>query len=228
MKQVFSLLLSFVFLQAETWAIGGGPQGGGGGTVVGTFAGVLVPVSQTAPVVVGQANAASIGLFVIGVPATGVATGSALAFVNGVAFLGDLTGVADPAKGTLVGVVEGQSNVDATRLVPVVDALGNVTYQTVTSKIFAQGSIKARFENGGGNVDPTTGTAGGGRRLSGSSTLDLFVNVNADGTPGIFNTVKFRVDGFQQSATASTVTITFNPGGTTDTTGNTGTTGTGG
>lgn len=214
MKQVFSLLLAFVFLQVQTWAIGGGPQGNGGGAALtGTYAGVLIPVSQSTPPNTAQINSAAIGLFVVGVPTVGPATGSALAFVNGIAFLGDMTGIADPKKQTLVGVVEGVSNVDATLLVPVVDANGNVTYQQITSKIFAQGSIKAAFENGGGNVDPLTGTAGGNRRLSGQSSLDLFVNVNADGTPGIFNTVKFRVDGFQQSATASTVTISFNPGG---------------
>lgn len=220
MKQVFSLLLAFVFLQAQTWAIGGGPQSGGGGAaLVGTYAGVLIPVSQTnAPVSV-QTNAAAVGLFVVGVPATGVATGSAVAFVNGIAFLGDMTGIADPKKQSLIGIVEGVSNVDATLLVPVVDANGLITYQTITSKIFAQGSIKADFENSGGNIDPISGTAGGNRRLSGTATLDLFVNVNADGSPGIFNSVKFRVDGFQQRATASTVTITFNPGGGTDNTG---------
>ena len=226
MKQVFSLLLTFVFLQAETWAIGGGPQSGGGGAALtGTYAGVLIPVSQTNPPAASQSNnAASVGLFVVGVPSVGVAQGSALAFVNGIAFLGDMTAVADPKKQSLVGVVEGVSNVDATLLVPVVDANGNVTYQTITSKIFAQGSIKADFENGGGNVDPTSGTTSGNRRLNGTATLDLFVNVNADGTPGIFNTVRFRVDGFQQSGTSSTVTITFNPGGN----GTGGTGGTGG
>lgn len=213
MKKVFSLLLAFVFLQAETWAIGGGPSGGGGGgALIGTYAGVLIPVSQTKAQVVNQTNSASIGLFVIGVPATGVATGSAVAFVNGIAFLGDVTGIADPAKQTLVGIVEGQSNVSVITLVPVIDVNGLVTFQQVTTKIFAQGGIKARFDAGGGNVDPTTGTTGANRRISGTASLDLFLVVNSDGSPDIANTVKFRVDGFQQSATASTVTIDFGGG----------------
>ena len=220
MKQVFSLLLAFVFLQAETWAIGGGPQSGGGGAALtGTYAGVLIPVSQTVPPVGTQTNAAAIGLFTVGVPATGVATGSALAFVNGIAFVGDMVGIADPKKQSLQAVVSATSTVDAMTRVPVIDANGLVTYQTITSKIFAQGSVKARFENSGGNVDPTSGTIGGNSRISGNSTLDLFVTVNTDGTPAIFNSVKFRVDGFKQSATSSTVTITFNPGGGTTTAG---------
>lgn len=215
MKQVLSLLLAFVFLQAETWAIGGGPQGnGGGGPLTGTYAGVLIPTSQTKVSVVVQQNAASIGLFVVGVPTTGVAKGAAVAFVDGIAFIGSVTGIADPKKQTLVALVESVSNFNIITLVPVVDANGNVTYQQIKSKIFAQGSIKAKFENGGGNVDPISGTAGGNRRLSGTSALDLFLAAKADGTPDIFNTVSFKVDGFQQSATSSSPTISFKTGGT--------------
>ncbi len=214
MKKVFSLLLAFVFLQTQTWALGGGPQGtGGGAALVGTYAGVLIPVSQTKPLVVGAQSSASIGLFVVAVPATGVAKGAAVAFVDGIAFIGDMTGIADSRKQTLVGIVEGVSNFDVITLVPVVDANGNVTFQQVITKIFAQGGINAKFESTGGGVNPTTGSAGGGRRLSGSASLDLFADLNANGTPNIFNTVKFRVDGFQQSATASAATITFNPTG---------------
>ena len=213
MKQVLSLLLAFVFLQAETWAIGGGPGGGsGGGSLTGTYAGVLIPVSQTKPSVALAQNSASIGLFVVGVPATSVATGSAVAFVDGIAFVGDVTGIADPKKRTLVGLVAGVSNFDIITLVPVIDANGLVTYQQIRSKIFAQGSIKAKFESGFGGVDPTTGSAGGGKRLSGTASLDLFLAAKADGTPDIFNTVKFRVDGFQQSGTASSPSIRFGTG----------------
>ena len=214
MKQVLSLLLAFVFLQTQTWAIGGGPQGtGGGATVVGTYAGVLIPVSQTRPLVVGVQSSASIGLFVVSVPATGVAKGAAVAFVDGIAFIGDMTAIADPRKQTLVGVVEGVSNFDVITLVPVPDPNGGVTFVEIVTKIFAQGGINAKFESSGGGIDPLTGSAGGNRRLSGNATLDLFADLNANGTPNIYNTVKFRVDGFQQSATASAATITFDPVG---------------
>ena len=210
MKQVFSLLLAFVFLQTQTWAIGGGPGGGGGSAaLVGTYAGVLIPVSQSRPITVGATNSASIGLFVVSVPSTGVARGAALAFVDGIAFIGDMTGIADPRKQTLVGVVEGVSNFDVITLVPVPDPNGGVTFQEVITKIFAQGGVTARFESGGGS-----GAVGGGRSLSGNASLDLFADLNANGTPNIFNTVRFRLDGFQQSATASSTTISFDPTGT--------------
>ena len=117
-------------------------------------------------------------------------------------------------KQTLVGVVEGVSRLDVITLVPVVDPLtGAVTFQTIKTKIFAQGNINAKFESSGGGVDPLTGTAGGGSRLSGKASLDLFADLNPNGTPNILNTVSFRVDGFKQSATASAATITFNPVG---------------
>ena len=136
MKQVFSLLLAFVFLQVQTWAIGGGPQGnGGGGSLTGTYAGVLIPVSQTKPSVTGVQNSAAIGLFVVGVQTVGPANGSALAFVDGIAFLGDMTGIADPKKQTLVGVIEGISNFDVITIIYVVDANGNVVPTTITTKI---------------------------------------------------------------------------------------------
>ena len=214
-KKVLSLLLSFVFLQTQTWAIGGGPQGtGGAAALVGTYAGVLIPTTQTKPVVVGVQSSASIGLFVLAVPATGVAKGAAVAFVDGIAFTGDMTGIADPKKQTVVAIVEGVSNNDVITLVPVVDPVtGAVTFQTIITKIFAQGSLSAKFESSGGGVDPTSGTAGGSSRLSGKASLDLFADLNTNGTPNILNTVSFRVDGFKQSATASAATITFNPVG---------------
>ena len=210
MKKVLSLLLAFVFLQTQTWAIGGGPQGNGGGAaLVGTYAGVLIPVSQTKPAVVGAQSAASIGLFVVAVPAVNVAKGAAVAFVDGIAFIGDVTAIADPKKQTLVGIVEGVSNFDVITIIFVPDANGNVVPTTIRTKIFAQGGINARFESSGGNVNPTTGTVGGNSRLSGSASLDLFADLNVGGTPNIYNTVKFRVDGFKQSATASAATINF-------------------
>jgi hypothetical protein len=118
--------------------------------------------------------------------------------------------VADPDHQTLTGLVAAVSNFDVITFVPVIDTNGNVTFQQVTTAIFAQGNIKAKFE-GGGNVNPAGGTVGG--RLSGTSSLDLFASLNADGTPDIFNTVKFRVDGFKQSDTSTTVTLTFDPRG---------------
>jgi len=212
MNRVLSFLLAYAFLQAQTWAIGGGPRHSGSAMqLVGTYAGVLIPVSQTRPSTTQVPQSAAVGLFAIGIPSVSVATGKAVAFVDGIAFIGDVTAVADPARQTLTGLVEAISNFDVITLVPVIDANGNVTFQQVTTAIFAQGNIKAKFE-GGGNVDPTGGGTVGGR-LTGSSSLDLFASLNADGTPDIFNTVKFRVDGFKQSDTSSTVTLSFNPRG---------------
>ena len=208
MKKVLSLLLSFAFLQAQSWAIGGGP---GGGTttataIAGTYSGVLLPAGQTNPSIINQASSASIGLFSVGVPSTGIATGAAVAFVDGVAYIGDMIGVADPQKNTLVGIVEATSNFDVVTLIPVVDPVtGQVTFQQVTTKVFAQGNIQTRISGSGfaesGNI-----------RLFGKAELDLFATINPDGTPAITNTVKFQVDGFKQSDSVTNSTIDLNNG----------------
>ena len=68
-----------------------------------------------------------------------------------------------------------------------------------------------------GSVDPLLGVLPGSVRLEGKAELDLFTTLNNDGTPQILNTVTFSVDGFKQSDTATTVTITLTggPGGAT-------------
>ena len=208
MKQVLSLLLAFVFLQAETWAIGGGPASSGGlANLVGSYAGVLIPRTQTNPPVGVATNSASIGLFGVNVPNTGLSSGAALAFVNGVAFIGDVTGIVDPKKQTLLGVVTGISNFNVISINPVTGA-------TVTTAIFAQGSIKAKFQSAGLLTDSITGANTGNHRLKGVAALDLFGTIGANGLPVISNTVTFAVDGFQQSATTSTFTITLRGRGT--------------
>ena len=217
MKKVLSLLLAYAFLQAQTWALGGGPRRPSDATaLIGTYSGVLIPSSQSEPPTTGIVSAASIGLFSVGVPQIGVATGSCVVFVNGVAFIGDMIGVADPEDNTFSGIVEAQSTNDVVTLIPVVNANGTITFQQTTTPVFAQGNILADITNAG-SVDPLLGVLPGSVRLEGKAELDLFTTLNNDGTPQILNTVTFSVDGFKQSDTATTVTITLTggPGGVT-------------
>src|SRR5688572_28078265 len=100
MKKVLSLLMAFVFLQAESFALSGGPVYGSttNHNVIGTYSGVLLPeeVEVENDLGCGQSSSASIGLFSLGVPETGPSTGSAIALVEGTAFNGSIIGVADP------------------------------------------------------------------------------------------------------------------------------------
>ncbi len=215
MKKVLSLLLAYAFLQAQTWAIGGGPRTGVNATLlIGTYSGVLLPAGQTVPPVGGVVSSASIGLFSIGVPQTGLATGAAVVFANGVAFLGDVLAVADPKDSTLSGFIQGTSNNDVITLIPVIDANGNITFQQTTTPVFAQGNIETKIVTSG-SPDPILGTLAGNIRIEGTAAIDLFTTLNNDGTPQVLNTISFLVNGFKQSDTASTVTITLanGPGG---------------
>jgi hypothetical protein len=206
MNRVLSFLLAYAFLQAETWAIGGGPNTGTtAAALVGTYAGVMIPIDQTS--VTQIPSSASIGLFSIGVPQVGLAQGSAVVFVNGLAFQGTVLGVADPKDQTLQGIVQGQSTAQVTSLVPTIDANGNVVFQQITSLVFAQGNIDTKID-GAGTVSPL-GADPSATRLKGKAQLDLFQTLNADGTPSVTNTVTFKVDGFKQSDTSTVITITL-------------------
>jgi hypothetical protein len=165
----------------------------------------MVPTGETNTSASQIPSSASIGLFSIGVPQVGLAQGSAVVFVNGLAFQGSMLGVADPKDQTLQGIVQAQSTAQVTSLVPTIDANGNVVFQQVTSLVFAQGNIDTTID-GAGTVSPL-GADPSNTRLKGKAQLDLYQSLNADGTPSVTNTVTFKVDGFKQSDTSTVITI---------------------
>ncbi len=210
MNRVLALLLAFCFAQVQSYALVGGPPPGSGGSsfpLGGTYAGVLIPRTATS-----SDTSSAIGLFSIGVPATGAATGAAVVFINGTAYNGEIAGVADPDRSTLQGIVEAVSNFSIAELVPTgaVDANGNPVFATVQTNIFAQGNIDTTIAQ---EFDPVS--SGGvqissGIRISGTASLDLFSTIDPNtGNPIIDSTVIFDVDGFLQSSTVTTTTITI-------------------
>jgi hypothetical protein len=201
MNRVLSFLLAYAFLQAQTWAIGGGPSGSNvGQNLIGTYAGVMLPTSSTNPIA-GVNSSASIGLFGLAIPAVGASNGACVAFVDGIAFSGTLQGVADPKDATIRGIVQAVSSATVDTLVPVVDATtGQVTYQLIQTNVYAQGNVKAQV-TGNGALDGST-------RIEGTASLDLFAYLNPNGTPATTNTVKFRVDGFKQSSEVAAISFT--------------------
>src|SRR5688572_7186157 len=99
MKRVLSFLLMIVFMHAQVstaFATSGGPDLGDQGTVdtIGSYAGTMIPVFATNPA--NNNSSASIGLFSLAVPQIGVAEGTCVIFVDGSAYEGTITGVADP------------------------------------------------------------------------------------------------------------------------------------
>ncbi len=194
MKKVLSLLVTFVLLQSQSWALSGGPvYPTSAKNYKGTYSGVLIPDSTGVST---ASSSAAVGLFSLAQPSSGLATGAALVFINGTAFTGTIQGIIDPKSGKLSGVIDAVSTYD------IISVVGTTT---VTSKLFATGSIKAKIVS-----DPSFASAA---RIEGTSSLDVSGSVNKDGTPIISSTAIFQVDGFQQSTeVAATTTITFGTG----------------
>lgn len=187
MKKVLSLLVAFVFLQTQSWAHSGGPDYGGAGvTLTGVYAGVLIPdqraVALAAAAPVANQTAASIGLFSLGVPATGLATGACVIFINGDPFSGTITGVADPGKGTVVAIIDTISNF----------TVFNPLFPGIPFRLFATGQLKARIRQLANSLTPTGFTVPGSTRVEGTATLAVNGAI-----------VSYIVDGFKQSDTTS-------------------------
>ena len=217
MKKVLSLLVAFVFLQVETWALSGGPRyGGDQAAVSGTYAGVFTGLSGTAKplgssALVDTVGSNALGLFVIGVPQIDIATGSMAIFFEGSFFQGGIVGIADPNKSTLSAVAQG---IHITELSTFTDIFFGQSSRTVDYDSRADGTIKAEIKRG---------TSSTGVTLEGTGTFTVSVIVSAlqtfdNGTPldptdditavvqtnVPTGTLDFIVDGFKQSDTVVT------------------------
>lgn len=223
MKKVLSLLLAFIFLQVQTWALSGGPvyNSGTAQSYVGTYAGVLVPQSEVTNDDTddseGEGSATSIGLFSIGQPDAGQATGALLVFVDGAAFSGTLTGIIDPQTGLLRGVINATSTFNVVFFIPErtqnEDGTETITNTREEFPVFAQGSLEAQVIFSQATISAVPGFGGGTvnpARINGTAELDIFFTIENDGTPNVNKTVRFEVDGFKQSDTvAATATTGF-------------------
>jgi len=207
MNRVLSLLMTYVFLQTQAWALSGGPfqnlNAGAATSVIGTYAGVLIPELKnrifknpsfkSSP----TSDANTLGIFVMSVPEVGVATGNFLYFDEGEAYFGTLSGVADPDKLTItallagVAVGNGQGN-----------GAGVIEFLT---PINAVGKIEAEIT---GSVATFNST---GVRLAGSAFVQN-QGFAPDTSPNgygltVVREITFVVDGFKQSDTASGTSI---------------------
>ncbi|EDY17291.1 hypothetical protein CfE428DRAFT_5138 [Chthoniobacter flavus Ellin428] len=226
MKKVLSLLVAFVFLQVQSWALSGGPVflHNGNPSIIGTYGGVLIPQSSTSTPATLQP--ASIGIFSMSVPETGISAGVAIVFVNGVAFIGQIAGIGDGDKGTIQGLIAGESNF-------------TVTIGTQQFNINAQGSFKAKVIQGSsGAFTPAPAGSGNGAasssssstpstssevgstnsaRLTGTAEIGTFFRVNTiTGEPLIDVVVTYAIDGIKQNnvpANVTTVPFNFTGGG---------------
>lgn len=199
MKKLLPLLLCYVFLTSESWALSGGPVFGGGstGTTIGTYAGVLIPDNDPTvnPGISSSVLANSLGVFVVGVPQTNLASGSFVYFQSGETYVGTIIGVADPDRLTFQGLVKAQFDILTRVTVPVTN--GGTTTAVVSSPGgFANGSIDCEFEPGAGFS--SVGAVGSSTvRIRGDARLTITATATTSNT---FLTLS--VDGYKQSTTA--------------------------
>lgn len=185
MKNVLSFLLSFVFFQTQTWALSGGPfaSSGAQASVIGTYAGVLLPKNL---------GSNSLGLFNIGVPETGFASGSFAIFASGGTYYGTMYGVLDPNTRELSAVAEGQQNAKRTIVDPLTGAV-TISFRPVA---LASGQISAKLQ------DVRDKERSKSLTLTGTGSLDTYdIDNSGLGTGNLTQTgrIEFIVNGFQQS-----------------------------
>ena len=210
MKKILPILLCYVLMCTQAYAISGGPVFGGNAlNPVGTYSGVITvnqeldndnpvvdPVTGTL-VPAGVADVNAIGLFDLGVPQTSVATGSFILFVDGLVYSGTITASVDPDSGQLNGIVEGTFPFTVTTFTE--NATGTVTSVSTSVSALANGKITAQL---GATRQGSLSSAS----LTGASTIDVD---NSGITNGVFRTdtiLNCTVSGFRQSTTSTSAT----------------------
>jgi len=209
MKKLLSLLIAFVFLNVESQAYFPA-YGGLGLNPVGTYGGTMVPESTSGAAVNGVSSSISIGLFSIGIPQIGLATGTFALFIQGGAYVGNIIGYVDPSSQSLSAILSGKS----TFTVPVpffTDNNGTIEVTFDNETMAATGNMEAGFSQGA-----LSQGVGNTTLLQGTATVISFLNVNTvTGAPEPTATQTFIVSGVQQaSGSVQPTTITLeNSGG---------------
>jgi hypothetical protein len=215
MKKVLSFLLSIVFLHAQTaplFAHRGGPENSDNNTanvdIVGTYSGTLIPddpIGSGTPNQDASETLNSLGLFNLGVPSSGPASGSFLIFTQGFIFTGTITAVGDPGKGTINGIVEGSFDfLDFVRDAagnPIIDAMGQPVTATFTAVV--RGTLEADVLQDA-SFDPTNLATQFNtfQRIAGRAEMGVIL---PGGTTN--KILRYTVDGVKQSTTAVTTAL---------------------
>jgi len=224
MKKILSLLMCYVFLQAETFALRGGPTGGGAGKVTGSFSGIMLPANPD------PANiSADIGLFIMSAAISGPSVGYLIIFSQGEkdskVYNCKMTGLSDTSRGgtgTFYGLFAGTA---ATGAPPGAAAGGGV----VGGGVVGGGVVGGGAVGGGGIVAPAAPAATGGgiagqmtaridlatRRLTGTAVCNVGADAaaapapadaDADAAPAVPTPLKtFTLDGWQTPDSSSTI-----------------------
>lgn len=189
MRPVLAFLLCFVLLESQVLAIWGGPTFGVDGTinVSGTYSGVLIPSSTTPN---------TLGIFSVGVPTKGFASGAVFVFNDGRLFQGSMVGVMDPGEKNFNAIIHA---VHVTSIAAADGGIGGGSFLSLTYDASADGLLNADLE-----ASTTTLLA---LRLSGNASTQI-VNYTVDALGNVISTAggsfDFTVDGFLQSKEVDT------------------------
>ena len=213
--------MCYVFLQAETFALRGGPTGGGSGKVTGSFSGVMLEKPDPAD----PAKISSdIGLFIMSAAITGPSTGYLIIFSQGQkdskVYNCKMTGLSDTSRGgtgTFYGLFAGTA---ATGAPPAAAAGGGVVGGggIIGGGIVAPVAPAAPAATGGGVAGQMTARIDlATRRLTGTAVCNVGADAAAapapaDGdaaaapAPAVPTPLKnFTLDGWQTPDSSSVV-----------------------
>ena len=204
MKALFASLLCLVLAASQSFAIKGGPPYPASNNLPGVYAGVLQGVFD--PTTPSSSN--SIGVFSVGVPTTGNATGPFVMFSRGRVFSGTIQGTADPTKASIQGVLSATFNYNLSRTV-IDPTTGVSSVVTIPVTASANGPLNASV----GTFKSANSLSTASTVLQGSATLNIAEGqVSSNGDPIIVSILSLAVSGFKQSNTAPTSTTTTGGG----------------
>ena len=142
MKKILSLLLAWVFLQTQCWALSGGP----------IYPGANVPNSDETVIyggtMISRSGSNSMGVFFVSAPVGEIGTGQFSFFIEGELVTGAMTGTAD-GKGNFIAVFQGATRESGEATVDT--AIGSTQAGTTATET-SQGSIIQGTQNVDGPV----------------------------------------------------------------------------
>ncbi len=194
MKIVLAGLMCFVLAASECFALKGGPVYPPSANLVGTYAGVL----QGAFDPTNPASSNSVGIFSLGVPASGNASGVFVMFTRGRVFTGTAQAFADPNKSSLKGILSASYNYTLSRTITD-PTTGTQSIATIPVTASAQGPIDASVAaSKSASLFSSSTTI-----LRGTAALSISEGqVAANGDPIIASNLSLIVTGVKQSNTA--------------------------
>jgi hypothetical protein len=139
----------------------------------------------------------SIGVYSLGIPTTGNATGPFVMFARGRVFSGTIQATADPTKATIQGVLSATFNYNLS--VVVTDSLGS-HIDTVPITATANGPLTSTVSSAKSKNLGTSSTI-----MRGTASLSISQGeVAANGDPVVVDILSLTVSGYKQSDTAPT------------------------